>query len=159
MEESENIKRFEGSHVCIFDSIDSPTRIVLSWNRFIGHYETPGSGPRGDLSFEQSAIANTRKQTGLDVYDLELLTDWDNGGEPFREPNGVLQYVRIQNFLARGVKPSDPDEIARAIGEYRQTEMGRIYQPTFTEICRLNEVEGLAPDVLQLLEEHFGYSF
>jgi hypothetical protein len=159
MEGSEKVRRYEGSHVCIFDDPENPTRIVLSRNRFIGHIETPGSGSRGDMTFEESAIANTKKQTGLDVYDLELLSDWNNGGKPFREPNGVLQYVRIQNFLARGVEPSDPEEIEQRIGEYRQTDKGRVYQPTFTEICRLNQVEGLAPDVLDLMREHFGYSF
>jgi hypothetical protein len=159
MEGPQEIPRYEGSHVCIFDDPDKPTRIVLSRNRFIGHIETPGSGPRGDMCFEESARVNTEKQTGLRVYDLELLSDWDNNGEPFREPNDALQYVRIQNFLARGVEPSGPEGIEQRIGEYRQTKEGQIYQPTFTEICRLNEVEDLAPDVIELMKKHFGYTF
>ncbi len=147
-----DIRRYEGSHVFIFDSVDEPTKIVLAYNKNIGHIATPGFGQRNVLSFEEAAKEYTERQTGLIVDDLELLEEWDNDGKPFMEPNGRLQFVKVRNYLARKVEPRD---IENRIEGYRKTENGRIYKPSFVEILRLNEVKDLAPDVPELMKKHF----
>jgi hypothetical protein len=147
-----DIRKYEGSHVFIFDSVDKPNRIVLVYNPKIGHVATPGFGRRGDMNFEEATKAYTEKQTGLIVDDLELLEEWDNDGKPFLEPDGTLQFVKVRNYLARRVNPED---IEKRIEEYGKTENGRDYKPSFVEILRLNEVNNLAEDVPELMKKHF----
>lgn len=148
-----DIGRYEGSHVFIFDSVDEPARIVLAYNKNIGHIATPGFGQRKGLGFEEAAKEYTERQTGLIVDDMELLEEWDNDGKPFMEPNGRLQFVKVRNYLAKKVEPED---IEGEIEKHRRfTENGRIYKPNFVEILRLNEVNNLAEDVPKLMKKHF----
>jgi len=152
----EQIPSFEGSHVYILDSMENPRKIVLARNPYIGHVATPGFGKRGDMSFEDAAKQYTEKQTGLMIDDLELLSEWDNDGRPFKEPNGVVQFVKVRNYLARKVEPED---IGHRINEYRETVNGRKYMPEFVEISELPERDDVASDIVKGLKEHFNYEF
>jgi hypothetical protein len=154
--EDKEIPRYEGSHVYILDSLKNPSRVVLATNPHIGHVTTPGFGKRGDMSFENAAKECTEIQTGLAVDDLQLLSEWDNDGKPFREPNGVVQFVKVRNYLARKVGPED---IGQRIEEYRKTPNGRKYNPQFAEISTLPGMDGIASDLLGCIEENLGYRF
>ena len=149
MERSKETPRYEGSHVFIFDPKD-PTRIVLATNSYIGYIGVPGWGHKGDMGFEDAAKRYVKEQTGLDVYDLELLGDpWDNEGEPFEERSGLVQDVLVHNYLARRVEPED---IQGRIDQHRETEQGRKYKPMLVDIEKLPEIEGLAEETIGIVQ-------
>ena len=141
----QTVRKYEGSHVYIFDSLENPQKIVLATNPFIGHIATPGFGPREEMSFEDAVKKYTKKQTGLIIDDLELLSEWDNDGNPFEEPNGIVQYVKVRNYLAREV----PGNMNMIIDEHSNTSDGRKYKPFLALLSDLDRIKNIAPDVLK----------
>lgn len=136
--------RYEGSHVLIFDSFDKPSALVLAWNPKMRHTTTPGFGQRRKYEFDDAARLYVKKQTGLEVPKLYLISEWDNGGQPFDERVGIRQYVSVKSYVARRTIPED---VEAALAAHRETGDGMIYQPRLVPIDEISTVPDLSEEL------------